>query len=170
MTLDARRLLVCAHESITGTGSWKSVRTGIAADGFSGLFVTLWYEGTLRGCMGEIRSLSGDLGAAVARVARMSACEDPRFAPVEQDEAAGLHIDISLLEAPEVCTEADLDPAVYGVMIEGAGRRGVLLPGIEGVETVSQQLAVVRRKAGIGENEPFSIKRFRIMKISDGAG
>jgi hypothetical protein len=42
----------------------------------------------------------------------------------------------------------------------GDGRKAVLLPAIEGIETVAQQLAVVRRKAGIAADEFVTLQRF----------
>ncbi len=166
-----RELLECARAGIqaAAAGTSVAIETGIPAEPYSGLFVTLWHGGELRGCMGEIEPLCGDLGRAVARVATSSAARDPRFPTVVQSELKSIRIDISLLEEPEPCVLVDLDPDVYGVIVGKGGRRGVLLPGVEGVGSAQEQIEIACRKAGIGPNEDFTLQRFRTTKIAEGA-
>jgi AMMECR1 domain-containing protein len=60
-----------------------------------------------------------------------------------------------------VQSDAQLDASIYGVVVKAAdGRRGVLLPDIEGVNTPRQQIEIARRKAGIGSDEPLELFRF----------
>jgi AMMECR1 domain-containing protein len=70
---------------------------------------------------------------------------------------------VTVLGALEpAASEADLDPAVYGVVVTAAdGRKGVLLPGIGGIDSVEQQLAITRHKAGIAPDEWITMQRFR---------
>jgi hypothetical protein len=54
------------------------------------------------------------------------------------------------------------------VLIEArGGRSATLLPGIEGIRTVEQQLGAVRRKAGIRPDEPVIIYRYSVKKLSE---
>ncbi len=167
-----RELLACARAGIEAAATGKSlaVETGIPAEPYSGLFVTLWRHGELRGCMGEIQPQSGDLGCAIARVATSSAARDPRFPRVARDELQSIRVDISLLEEPEPCVMADLDPEVFGVIVGKGARRGVLLPGIEGVESAAEQVKIACKKAGISFAEDYTLERFRITKIAEGSG
>ncbi|HQC38614.1 MAG TPA: AMMECR1 family protein, partial [Thermotogota bacterium] len=90
---------------------------------------------------------------------------DPRFSPIEPEELDHLTISVDVLGAPEsVENLSDLDPKEYGVIVENGFRRGLLLPDLEGVDTAAMQVAIARRKAGIGENEPVALYRFRVTR------
>lgn len=132
-----------------------------------GVFVTLTRDGDLRGCIGHIEPVYGRLYEEIAAVAPLSATEDPRFSPVSAQELARCAIEISVLEPPEPATEDQLDPRVWGVVVSDGRRRGVLLPDLEGVDTVAQQLAITRRKAGIRPETPVRIERFRVRKVAE---
>lgn len=129
------------------------------------VFVTLRHGGRLRGCIGRLQAATGDLWQEVSDQARAAATRDPRFPPIREGELAELGIEVSVLESPESIQGPDqLDPAVYGVVVQSGNRRGVLLPDIEGIDTVASQLFHVRRKAGIGPDEPVTMERFRVTK------
>lgn len=131
----------------------------------AGVFVTLHKQGELRGCIGHIEPRRAHLYEEVAEVARASATADPRFAPVRPEELDQLDLDVSVLEPPEpIAGPEALDPAVYGVIATAGQRSALLLPGIDGVDTVAQQLAIVRRKAGIGAGTPVQLERFRVTR------
>ena len=131
----------------------------------AGVFVSLHRHGELRGCMGHVEPQHEALYDEVVDVARLASSRDPRFPPVRAEELADLDVEVSVLEPPEpVAGPEDLDPSVYGVIVS-AGRRGaLLLPGLDGVDTVRDQLAIVRRKAGIGPDEPITLQRFTVRK------
>ena len=48
----------------------------------------------------------------------------------------------------------------YGVIVTKGSRRGLLLPDLEGVDTVDEQIRIAKRKAGIGDWEDVSLQRF----------
>lgn len=133
------------------------------------VFVTLKIGGRLRGCMGELEAQHGDLVAETMDRALAAAFHDPRFPPLGAEELPDAAIDVTILEPLEpVQTLDELDPAVYGIEVsDAAGRRAVLLPDIEGVDTVEQQVDIARRKAGIPESAALSIQRFRVTKVSE---
>jgi AmmeMemoRadiSam system protein A len=134
------------------------------------VFVTLRIAGALRGCMGDLVARCPNLVEETMERAVTAAIHDPRFAPLTLEELDEATIDVTILgpRTPVASTD-ELDPAVYGIDVSDAsGRRGVLLPDVEGVDTVEQQLAVVRRKAGIPDDGEMTIRRFRVIKISDG--
>jgi AmmeMemoRadiSam system protein A len=144
-----------------------------AASARHAVFVTLrTSEGELRGCMGSLTPVAPDVVGETARSAVLAASSDPRFAPVTPGELAGLHIEVSVLapEEPDVSLE-DLDPATYGIVVrDGAGRRGLLLPGIPGIEDAVTQLRVARSKAGIPEGRAVTLGRFEVRKFAEPAG
>ena len=133
----------------------------------SAAFVTLRKHGELRGCMGSIVPTEPNAASEIIRYAIASAIRDPRFEPVELDEVPDLTLSAQLLEPPEpVASMAELDPAVYGVIVRSGDRQALLLPGIEGIDTVAQQIAAVCDKAGINQRSPLRLERFRTRTIA----
>jgi MEMO1 family protein len=131
-------------------------------------FVSLKKRGQLRGCIGTLSPAEPDLGRELARNARSSAFDDPRFPPVEAAELGEVTCSVDVLGEPEPCELEDLDPARWGVIVSSAWRRGVLLPDLPGVETVARQVSIALQKAGIGPDEHFSIQRFAVRRYGEG--
>jgi AmmeMemoRadiSam system protein A len=134
------------------------------------LFVTVRTDdGELRGCRGVTAPLERDLVWETWRVAASAAFLDSRFPPVTSAELPRLRFSVTVLEKFEpVASPEELDPAVYGVVVSaGDGRRGVLLPAIEGIGSATEQLAIARRKAGIAEDEFVRIERFAAKSFSE---
>ena len=133
----------------------------------SAAFVTLRKHGELRGCMGSVVPTESNAAREIIRYAIASAIRDPRFRPVELEELPELTISAQLLDLPQpVASVADLDPAVYGVIAHSGDRQALLLPGIEGIDTVAQQIAAVCDKAGIDQGGPLRLERFRTRTIT----
>jgi AmmeMemoRadiSam system protein A len=133
--------------------------------GRAGAFVSIHGpDGELRGCIGTIAPSCASLAEEIVQNARWACSRDHRFAPVRKSELPGLKIKVDVLSAPEDVESADrLDPAKYGAIVSASGgRRGLLLPALEGVETVDQQIRICRQKGGIGPNEPVTLQRFSV--------
>ena len=128
----------------------------------AGVFVSLKKAGKLRGCIGTFLPVEEDVAREIIANAIKAATADPRFSPVQQEELSELTYSVDLLSEPEPCCEEDLDPKTYGVIVECGWRRGLLLPDLEGVETVERQLEIARMKAGIGSEESVSLYRFTV--------
>ena len=90
---------------------------------------------------------------------------DPRFEPVQPSELKDLDYTVDVLTHPEPVESKDqLDPKKYGVIVEAGYRRGLLLPDLEGVDTVDQQIDICRQKGGIGPDEPVKLYRFEVKR------
>ncbi len=138
--------------------------------GSHGVFVTLrTAAGGLRGCMGSLQPREPDIARETWRLARAAAFEDPRFERLQARELDGIRIDVSVLDTPEsVDSDEDFDPARYGVIAASPeGRRGVLLPAIEGVDSVAAQKEIALKKAGIPPGAPVAWRRFGVRKFSE---
>ena len=131
-------------------------------------FVSLKKHGELRGCIGTLEPAEADLGAEIARNARSAAFHDPRFHRVRADELPALTCSVDVLSPSAPCALAGLAPAVYGVIVLAGFRRGVLLPDLQGVDTVEQQVDIALQKAGIGPGEAFSVERFTVTRYKEG--
>ncbi|MGI9861116.1 AmmeMemoRadiSam system protein A [Moorella naiadis] len=132
--------------------------------GRAGAFVSLKKHGSLRGCIGTIGPTRENLAQEIIYNALAAGLEDPRFPPVTMDELPELQYSVDVLGAPEPATLADLDPRVYGVIVSRGRRRGLLLPDLEGVDTVEEQVAIARQKGGIGPDEPYRLERFKVTR------
>ena len=94
-----------------------------------------------------------------------SAARDPRFLPITPDELKDLDYSIDVLTTPEpVKSQDQLDPKRYGVIVEAGWRKGLLLPALEGVDNVEEQIDICRQKAGIAPNEPVKLYRFEVKR------
>ena len=94
-----------------------------------------------------------------------AALDDPRFPAVRAGELDDIDCSVDVLAAPEdIADESLLDVKEYGVIVTRGGRRGLLLPNLDGVDTVADQVAIARRKAGIGPDEPVSLQRFKVTR------
>ena len=131
----------------------------------SGAFVCMKRNGELRGCIGTIEATQSDLSTEIIKNAINAAVCDPRFEPVSEDELDDLVYSVDILGAAEpVISLDDLDPKKYGVIVESGCKRGLLLPDLEGVDTVEDQLSIAMRKACIREGEPVNIYRFQVTR------
>ena len=134
----------------------------------SACFVSLKKNGDLRGCIGTIFPRSGSLAMEICENAIVAAVHDPRFPPLSRDELDTVSISVDILSTPEQITGIEeLNPSKYGVVVEKNGARGVLLPDLEGVETVEQQLSIAARKAGITTLQGALISRFSVLRVRE---
>jgi len=133
----------------------------------AGTFVSLHRQGQLRGCIGTIEPTKANLAQEVIGNAIAAATRDPRFPPLRPEELGDLEVKVDVLTSPEpISGPEELDPKRYGVIVQSGWRRGLLLPDLEGVDTVEYQVAISRRKAGIGPDEPVQLYRFEVKRYA----
>ena len=138
--------------------------------GRHGVFVTLHTgKEKLRGCIGSLAPTEKDLVEETWRLAVAAASHDYRFRPVTAAELPGMRFSVTVLgELERVASPDELNPAVYGVVVTAAdGRKGVLLPDIAGIDSVAEQIAIARDKAGIDSDEPVELQRFKAECIEE---
>lgn len=136
----------------------------------AGCFVSIKTSaGDLRGCIGTIEPVKDTIAEELIANAVSAATRDPRFPPVRKDELPGLKYSVDVLSAPELTTFGELDPQIYGVIVEDESglRRGLLLPKLEGIDTVTRQLEIASHKAGIPPNTHVKLFRFRADRYSE---
>lgn len=136
-----------------------------------GVFVSLKKGKALRGCIGTYLPRCETLAEEVIHNAVSAATQDPRFPPVTPKELDELTLSVDILSPPEAVQGlTDLDPKKYGVIIESGWKKGLLLPDIEGVETVEDQIRIASMKAGISPREPVTIYRFTVERYREKKG
>lgn len=131
----------------------------------AGVFVSLKKEGRLRGCIGTILPTTGCIADEIIQNAVSAGVQDQRFEPVTKEELPWLVYDVDVLGKSEpIQSMKELDVKRYGVIVSCKGRRGLLLPNLEGVTTPAQQVGIALRKADISEKEPYTMERFEVVR------
>lgn len=131
----------------------------------AGAFVSLHIRGQLRGCIGTTAPTAPSIAWEIVQNAVSAGTRDPRFSPVGKEELAQLeyHVDV-LGEAEPISSPSELDVRKYGVIVSFGARRGLLLPDLDGVDTVEQQIDIARQKGGIRANDPYTLERFEVVR------
>jgi AmmeMemoRadiSam system protein A/AmmeMemoRadiSam system protein B len=126
-------------------------------------------DGELRGCIGTIEPARDTLAHEIVANAISAATNDPRFEPVRVEELSNLRYSVDVLFPPEKTEMSELDPAVFGVIVEDRSgvRRGLLLPDIPGITDAAQQVEIAARKAGIAAGEPVRLSRFKVERFRE---
>jgi AmmeMemoRadiSam system protein A/AmmeMemoRadiSam system protein B len=131
----------------------------------AGAFVSLHTHGQLRGCIGTTGPTTNNVAWEIVQNAVSACSRDPRFAPVRADELDSLEYSVDVLGEPEaISSPAELDIKRYGVIVSCGGRRGLLLPDLEGVDTIEQQIDIARQKGGISSREQYTLERFEVVR------
>jgi MEMO1 family protein len=134
----------------------------------AGVFVSLKVRGMLRGCIGTFQPIECDVAHEVVRNAISAATCDPRFSALRAEELDTLDYSVDVLTPPERIQDAnELDPRRYGVIVRSGGRRGLLLPDLEGVDTVEYQISIALQKAGISPGTPVELSRFEVKRYHE---
>lgn len=152
------------HEAIPGLGADASLWHEAA-----GCFVSIkTRKGELRGCMGTIAPTQENLGREIMHNAIIAATQDPRFPPLGAEEMEDVVFSVDVLGVPEPVRDlSELNPEEWGVIVSKGGRRGLLLPALEGVTSVEQQLSIAAQKAGLPTWKGADIQRFGVTRYKE---
>ena len=130
-----------------------------------GCFVTLKQNGQLRGCIGTTEPWQENLALEIQHNAMAAGTQDPRFRPVQTDEMDTLSFTVDVLgELEKIAGPEELDPWQYGVVVRQRGKSGLLLPHLEGVDAVSDQISIAKQKAGISSEDSVELWRFEVIR------
>ena len=133
----------------------------------AGTFVTIEKNSELRGCIGTYLPTRENIAEEVIYNAIAAATEDYRFGPIEDKELSSLSYTVYILNEQELIKDIkELDPKKYGIIVKTETKTGLLLPDLEGVDTIEQQLSIACQKGGIDPNqEKFLIYKFTAEKF-----
>jgi len=136
----------------------------------AGVFVSLHKKEKLRGCIGTFLPTKANIAEEIIENAISAATKDPRFPPVRFEELKDIDISVDILNKPEpVKSLEELNPKKYGVIIKRGWQQGLLLPDLEGVDTVEYQLEITKQKAGLFDVplEELEIYRFTVERYKE---
>ena len=157
-----------ARESLTNyliEGNYMEVPSYVTEEMINlqrGVFVSLKKFGKLRGCIGTIFPVTESIAKEIVQNAVSAGEGDPRFGNVSVEELDDIIFSVDVLTEPKVATKEELNPRIFGVIVKSGVKSGVLLPDLEGVDTVEQQISIVLDKAGIFPSEDYSIEAFQV--------
>ena len=131
----------------------------------AGAFVSIHKEGRLRGCIGTILPTMDNIAQEIIQNAISASTRDPRFDAITPEELPFLEINVDVLGAPQDIESTDqLDVKKYGVIVSSGSRKGLLLPDLDGVDTIEEQVSIARQKGGIGPDEKVKLQRFEVIR------
>ena len=162
------RLARLSIETYVKTGAYAKLPDNLPkemTERRAGVFVSLKKYGQLRGCIGTISPVRESIAHEILRNGVSAAMEDPRFPPVREEELVDLVYSVDVLSEAEPITSMDeLDVNRYGVIVSSGRKRGLLLPNLEGIDSVDEQVAIAKKKAGIYDNEEVQLERFEVVR------
>lgn len=133
----------------------------------SGVFVSIHKFGSLRGCIGTFLPTTDNIASEIIRNAISAATNDYRFPPIVIDELEWLEINVDVLSEPKPVTNMNiLDPKKYGIIVRNEEKSGLLLPDLDGVDTVEEQLRIAKKKAGILDSDEYEIEYFEVTRYN----
>ena len=131
----------------------------------AGAFVSIHKDGALRGCIGTTGPTTDCVAREIINNAISASTRDPRFSAIGPEELPRLEISVDVLGEPEdIASEDELDVKRYGVIVSSVGKRGLLLPDLDGIDTVQQQIDIAKQKAGIHRFESVKLQRFEVVR------
>ncbi len=131
------------------------------------VFISIHENGDLRGCIGTIYPTTNCVAQEIINNAISASTSDPRFYPITVDELDKLEINVDVLTPPQDIEDFScLDPKRYGVIVTSGHKQGVLLPDLEGIDTIDEQISIAKMKAGIGDYEDIKLKRFEVIRYN----
>lgn len=133
-----------------------------------GVFVSLKKYGNLRGCIGTIFPKNNSIAEEIISNAISAGLNDPRFNEVDENEILDIVFSVDVLTEPKPASIEELNPKKYGVIVQSKGKTGLLLPDLEGVNSIEEQLAIALEKAGIVPNEEYTIQKFEVIRHKEG--
>ena len=155
-------------ETYVRTGKKIKVPDGLPQEMYerqAGVFVSIKENGNLRGCIGTIQAVQESIAEEIINNAISASSRDPRFYPIEPVELDKLTISVDVLGETERIDSPDkLDVRRYGVIVTKGYKRGLLLPNLEGIDTVEEQIAIAKNKAGINAKEEVELERFEVIR------
>jgi len=121
----------------------------------AGVFVTIKKGEALRGCVGTYLPTQENLAREIISSAISACAYDGRFYPISEEELPDLSYEVSVLSKPQKILSLEKhNPKKYGLIVVGSGgRRGLLLPDLEGIDTAEEQRVIACQKGGIDPRE-----------------
>ena len=132
----------------------------------AGVFVSIHKNGSLRGCIGTIAPTCSSIAQEIAQNAVSASTRDPRFSAIRPSELDDLEITVDVLgDTEKISSPEELDVKKYGVIVTKGRRRGLLLPNLDGVDTVEEQISIALQKAGLPpDEEDYGLERFEVVR------
>jgi len=131
----------------------------------AGVFVSIHKDGMLRGCIGTIAPTTASIAEEIVQNAISAGLSDNRFSPIDADEMCYLSYKVDILsESESISGVEELDVKKYGVIVTSGRKRGLLLPNLDGIDCVDEQIRIACGKAGITKGDKIALERFEVIR------
>ncbi|MFW6283156.1 MAG: AmmeMemoRadiSam system protein A [Minisyncoccales bacterium] len=138
----------------------------------AGVFVTIKKDNDLKGCLGTYRPTQNNIAKELIENAIAAATKDIRFSKIKKKELKDLSYEVYVLNEPEKVQKLEeLDPKKYGVIVKTrkqSFKTGLLLPDLEGIDSIEKQINTACKKAKIDpRKKDIIIYRFTVEKYNE---
>ena len=131
----------------------------------AGVFVSIHKNNQLRGCIGTIGPTTKCIADEIIENSVSAGTRDPRFDSIHENELPYLQYKVDVLFPSEpIESMSQLDIEKYGVIVSHNHKQGLLLPNIDGIDSIKEQVDIAKRKAGISDKESFKMERFEVIR------
>ncbi len=136
-----------------------------------GVFVTIKKKDELKGCIGTYLPTKENIAHETIYNAVAACSKDYRFPPVTEPELPFLSYEVYIIGKPEKVSDfSELDSKKFGLLVKKGLRSGLLLPGLEGIDSPEKQFKIACRKAGISgslQSDDVEIFKFKVQKYGE---
>lgn len=129
-----------------------------------GVLVLIKKHGEIRGCKGTMHPTTDCIAREIIKNVVEAGCGNNKFSKIRKDELAELEYSIYIIHDIKIAKKEELNPKRYGICVKSGSKSSYLLPNLYGVETAAKQLERALQKAGIGEDEEYTIEKFEVIK------
>lgn len=118
----------------------------------AGVFVSLHHYNNLRGCIGTYSATQQNIALEIIANAISAAFNDPRFKPLTLKELTEVEITVDILSPLEKIDSITLlNPKIFGVLVEKSNKTAILLPDLQGIDSIEKQIDILLKKANIND-------------------
>lgn len=129
-----------------------------------GVLVLIKKHGEIRGCKGTMHPTTDCIAREIIKNVVEAGCGNNKFSEIRKDELAELEYSIYIIHDIKIAKKEELNPKRYGICVKSGSKSSYLLPNLYVVETAAKQLERSLQKAGIGEDEEYTIEKFEVIK------
>lgn len=132
---------------------WLPLLSSAAAHEKRGVFVTLYKDGNLAGCIGTIEP-QHSLQEGIISMTKAAALHDSRFEPIREDELPKITLSVSILSSTRpVPSYKDIKLSKHGIILENGLQSALFLPEVphEFGWDLPTTLTQLSKKAGLSD-------------------
>lgn len=129
-----------------------------------GVLVLIKKQGETRGYKGTVHPTTDCIAREIIKNVVEAGWGNNKFSKIRNDELPELEYSIYIFHDVKTAKKEELNPKRYGIYVKAGSKNSYLLPNLYGVETGKKQLQRALQKAGIGQDDEYTIEKFEVIK------